>query len=104
MTHWARPGVKCVYVGRPEHKERLTRAPLIFGRVYTIREVITHPETGEVGMYLHGVVNEIHPKYLLENGYVISAFRPLVTRTQEQDMELLTPLLDVHNHEELERV
>lgn len=103
MSHWAKPGVKCVYIVKRPPEKKPTRIPLQYLGVYTIRAVIAHPITGELGVYLVGVENEIHKESGMEKGYYLRAFRPLITRSQEQDMELFTPLLDVRNHDELEQ-
>lgn len=92
MTSWAKVGAKCVYVHR--HNGQVTRKPLEYMGVYTIRTVVSHPYLNEIGIYLEGVVNEIHPLYGMEKGYSLSAFRPLVTRTQEQDVEMFLRLVD----------
>lgn len=90
---WAKPDVKVVYVHALSGR-RPTRKPLKYLGIYTIREVVVHPFTGELGLYLAEVTNAVHPIYGLEKGYLIKAFRPLITKTQEQDVAIFAHLLN----------
>lgn len=85
MSAWAKPGVKCVciadavgsinYLGFPRFRK---------GQIFTI-DFLDHDET--YGLFL-GFVG-LSPRHL---GH-IGGFRPLVTRTLDQDVELFRPLL-----------
>jgi hypothetical protein len=98
MTSWARPGVKCVcidaeserYTGLLRHVPGRVNPSfhLVLGRTYVVREVFRHPFADVMVVTLHGV-----PDRTPEHGYAIARFRPLITRTQEQDLELFRPLL-----------
>lgn len=93
MSSWAARGVKCVYVGVSPHKN--TRIiPLERGGTYTIRAVFLHPSRGELGCLLEEVTNELSDYFGIEMGYILTNFRPLATRTQEQDLAIFLPLLE----------
>lgn len=87
MAHWAKPGVKCTCIsdwGRWAGPEgEAPKAPPIKGRVYTIRET----ETRDGLLFL--VLVECDP----EEMFGVKNFRPVVSRTQEQDLELFQHLL-----------
>lgn len=85
MSAWAKPGVKCVcveftpiYIGARPHP-----ADPVDGGVYTILGV-WHDEDGT---FLQ--LAECDGDY----GYEISDFRPLITRSQEDDVALFRKLL-----------
>lgn len=85
MTSWAKPGVKCVCVvrggqwyGNLTLNEPMERLPA-FGEILTITSVAVTP--GGVGLRF-----EEYPDARL--ACHVDHFRPLVTRTQEQDVEL----------------
>jgi hypothetical protein len=88
MSAWAKPGVKCVCIDgvRPESWgfQKLGTGPKTDG-VYTISEVRD--------------VKGIHVLVLKEfpdvpgTGWETSHFRPLITRTQEDDVRLIKSLL-----------
>jgi hypothetical protein len=67
------------------------------GVVYTIREVRTvtiGPNAGQPCLFLEGIFNPvIETLGNKEPGMPISAFRPLISKTQEQDVELFRHLL-----------
>lgn len=48
--------------------------------IYTIRAIWAHPDTGEVGVTLNEVSNDIHPTYGLERGYEARRFRKVAPR------------------------
>lgn len=96
MAHWAKPGVKCVCVSTwsdqiPDREPRLYGP--VEGTVYTIREAgfglnMRHPDAFQVrlveianpvGVYLEGI---------FEAAFSIDRFRPLVSRTEQQDVAL----------------
>jgi hypothetical protein len=65
--------------------------PLVVGKIYTLRAIIKHPETDEIGVYLEEVRNDIHPRYGMERGYFAAAFRPIQPR--ETDISIFTAML-----------
>lgn len=94
MSNWAKPGVKCVCVDNiipigPEVMQCLEA-----GKMYTIRAV-EHFEGG-MGITVNEIVN---PSFMYNEGisepvYRLDRFRPLITRTQEQDVALFKSLLN----------
>jgi hypothetical protein len=98
MSSWAKPGVKCVCI-LPNAKWAAARwfadAP-IGGSIYTIREVVD----GGTALLLHEIQNrqciveyEAGPA-IGEPCFGIWRFRPLITKTQEQDVALFRHILD----------
>ena len=89
MSTWAKPGVKCVCVKRGTWMidDGSSRPGPMFGEICTIHAV----ETSGTSIILEG--------YRTNIGYDITRFRPLVTRTQEQDLEQFIPLLSTKPHE-----
>lgn len=94
MSIWAKPGVKCVCVDAAFVSGR---SPLTEGQVYVIAKVVIarpalvgkHRAPG-IALVLEGVEN---PYAIGTNGFAIHRFRPLITRTQEQDVALFRSLL-----------
>lgn len=100
MSAWAKPGVKCVCVGRPKSTDfrGIIRVPDVY-ETLTIRDVFigvlsdgTEAVTLRFSEIQNPVVDTTHG--MVERGYWAAHFRPLVTRTQEQDLALFTPILD----------
>lgn len=92
MSSWARPGVKCVCVDNL-HRTRARENPvLVVGRVYEVTKVVSI--TGNtVGPYRHerkGLVlaGVLNPYDVKDGAFALSRFRPLVTKTQEQDVAI----------------
>lgn len=94
IPSWARVGAKVVCVDNAFHGGLLP--VLQVGAVYEIFRVV--PLSGlhrgpyardRVGCALVG----IHNPYMRDGSFALSRFRPLVTRTQEQDVALFTHLL-----------
>lgn len=91
IPSWCRVGAKVVCVdasprvgARARDLDGLTR-----GVVYTIRSVFE--EDGELCLRLAEIVRPIRIEDILENygtenGFAATRFRPLVTRSQEQDI------------------
>lgn len=87
MSSWAKPGVKCVCLD-----DRWEGAsPLKKGATYTIHAITLgegrHPGvkvTRGMGLLLVEAENPHQPSV----GFSAARFRPLITRTQEQDLEL----------------
>mgnify|MGYP003578599562 CR=1 FL=1 len=107
MMSWAKPGVKCVCVDdKPRRIPLFTgSAPVevggvypVRGEVYTIQAVEWHESPLHfVGSFLGVHLVEINrpPGRLTGNvvPYRIERFRPLVTKTMEEDVTLFAPLL-----------
>jgi hypothetical protein len=95
MSAWAKPGVKVVCV---DAKFRRGDAGLVPGATYSIVSVF--PQRGDAGgryrdglaVILQGIANPFDPD---DGAFALARFRPLVTKTQEQDVakfrHLLTP-------------
>lgn len=66
--------------------------PLVVGKVYSLREIILHPLTGDVGVLLAEVVNSIHPAFDTERGYYANSFRKVEPR--KTDISLFTAMLN----------
>lgn len=85
-------GDRVVYAPSDPTRARGKRhKPLTVGRVYTIREMLGHPLTGEVGVMLAEVVNTIHPAYGRERGYYARSFRKVQSR--KTDISIFTAML-----------
>ena len=86
MSAWAKPGVKVVCVAPIES--------LVRDEIYTIAEVLHRDDTGRLGVVLVECLASITWENTV-GGFRLSRFRPLVTKTQEQDVakfrHLLTP-------------
>lgn len=94
---WAKVGAKCVCVDdaiRPPPNRMVEFIGgldgLTEGRIYTIREIYIDPYSDEVQVCLNEIWRPTHPdeNFGRESGYSIDRFRPLITRTQEQDVAL----------------
>lgn len=90
MSAWAKPGVKCVCIahGWPEHEMEeggVTRAPMP-NEVLTVTEVIRNG-------YLRFAEIPVVQAAGCELAWDVTAFRPLITRTQEEDLALFRDLL-----------
>ena len=89
MSSWAKAGVKCVFIYEGGGhgtivNDRGFRAMPVCRQVYEISGV--HQEE-PYGLFLSLV------GFPDQQFFHISAFRPLVPRTQEQDVALFTPVL-----------
>lgn len=99
MSSWAKPGVKCVCIASPERVEagRRKRPWGNFpssGGIYTIRGSV-FGSNGQHFILLEEVQNppRLSTVGVVEWGFPVSGFRPLITRTQQQDVELFRSLL-----------
>lgn len=98
MTSWAVPGAKCVCVDDSAwcftHAVNLQRASLPKrGEVYVIRSVLSRGDGG-LGLRLEGLDNSSIPTISGDEvSFRIARFRPLVTKTQEDDLAIFLPLL-----------
>lgn len=96
MSAWARPGVKCVCVDSYMDGEPPV---LVEGAVYQVARVISDNGTNTIGRYagarqslvLVGLINPYDERY---GSFALARFRPIVTRTQEQDVAIFRPLLN----------
>lgn len=95
MTAWVKPGAKCVYIGVPSWARPNWQgiATPVLNHVYSIREVV--PYEGSLLVRLAEIVNPVTELDVgrAERCYPIICFRPLITHTQEQDLEHFLPLL-----------
>lgn len=97
IPSWARIGAKVVYIRKhsfPRHDAGITYPQ--YGDRLTIRDVVDLPD----GRTLLRLVEIVNPVRLCNYGYMEGAFgvknfSPIVSRTQEQDIALFAPLLDV---------
>lgn len=94
MAHWAKPGVKCVCIRRDGFKDMAGECEPVFGGHYTIRTC----HIGRFGLlYLRfeEIRNPVrfYGAVFTECSFNATGFRPLVTRTQEQDLQHFVPLL-----------
>ena len=93
MSAWARPGVKVVCV---DARQSLGPNVLVEGAVYEIAAVFTSRinsvRRGYGDHLLVTLVGEANP-YSSSGGWMAERFRPIVTRTQEDDVALLLRLL-----------
>ena len=104
MSAWAKPGVKCVCVRTAPEAFRVAGAVYpVVGEVYTVRKVVittigTHK--GEPAILLVEIVNspvinsQLGFDSSLEAAMAIDAFRPLVTKSQSEDVALFAHYLD----------
>lgn len=85
MSDWAKPGVKCQCINADwQNVSGTSVAPLAqLGHIYTIRD--TEMRLGRLCLCFM----ELPP----DHGYQATSFRPLVTRTQEQDVRAIKSML-----------
>jgi len=109
IPSWARVGAKVVYIYRgptPTGRYAQEVRPLA-GEIYTVRDVIT--ERDGDGFRLVEIRNpemlySSHDGcHVTETYFAIRSFRPLITRTQADDIELFRPLLNPSLDELAER-
>lgn len=86
MSSWAKPGVKCVCVDADPDKGRCWHgtAPVV-GRTYTIVRIKGFGYDGSPVAIFGGINNGAPVR--------IARFRPLVTKTQEQDIAMFKAML-----------
>jgi hypothetical protein len=107
LPSWARVGQKVVCVDDYPHPledmEGVLRSPQtwnmklpIKGEVYTISGVVKD------GLLLKELSSGyIHPLTGIEMGFKISRFRPLISKSIEDDIAIFAPLLNTKKEEEL---
>lgn len=97
MASWARPGVKCVYIGPTRRPNPLWRgvAKPVAGQVYTVRDVLVSNK-GVTVIWLVEISNPLvyvrDMARQVEWGFNAAGFRPLVT--QSDDVAKFTHLLN----------
>ena len=91
MSAWARPGVKCECIHQMVYQNVAQQvfAPTlpIKGAVYTIRETEISSISGRLGVRLEEIRCNLGPDGV-EVSFSPAYFRPLITPTQEQDVEM----------------
>lgn len=93
LSSWVRVGSRVVCVETFSASPYAETLP-VKGEVYTIREVAWCGL--ECGVHLREIENPVR-EYMhgwSEAYFSIDGFRPLITRSQEQDVALFAPLLD----------
>jgi hypothetical protein len=99
MSSWAKPGVKCVCVDDtwPAGSWYGVEALPTRRTEYTIRSLVDC--AGVPCCRLEEIVNAPldYQEGVVEAAFALSRFRPLITRTQEQDVSIFTPLLEGHS-------
>jgi len=92
MSSWARPGLKCVCIG--DRWDRLLLDAFDVHRVPMMNEVLTvvavTSENGKVGLQFDEIPT---PPSNPRLAWLVSMFKPLITRTQEDDVALFRDLL-----------
>lgn len=105
MLDWAKPGNKVVCVRSPSTKFLRGHEGPKVNQVYTIRSVSSGTNTfGEQAIGFR-LVELVLPEWnttdgIMEPLFSSDCFRPLVTKTIEEDMEIFAPLLNVTKIEE----
>lgn len=92
MSAWAKPGVKCVCVGggrKPGWPERIN--DLGYRGKPKIGDICVVTGTSWVEPYGLFLKLEGYPR---NQSFLAAAFRPLITKTQEQDVALFRHILD----------
>ena len=101
-SRWAAPGVRCVCVdARPgEHPDSIHTVPFVKNGIYTIYALKAIGDVPVVQVDGHGLDGRVYAA----NGWWIrlSRFRPLVSRTQSEDLGLFLPLLTTSTQERVD--
>lgn len=84
MSSWARVGVKCQCVD--DRPSQFGECSLLKGKIYTITAVLSPDRTGRIGVLVAEAVSK-------SRGFHLYRFRPLITKTQEQDVSMFLSLL-----------
>lgn len=94
-----RVGQKVAYIGEhvPDGLTQIVKLhPLDIRSVYTVRDIFEHHSCrGITALYIQEVHNDIHPKYGLELAYPACCFRPIVSKSLEEDVSEFRKLLNV---------
>lgn len=105
MSAWAQVGAKVVCINADPYTHRhliegagfkpnlIAGFPLVKGETYTIESVVAHPVLAATCIRLVEVASRGSSAIGDDPGYIISRFRPLVTKTLEQDLAIFLPLL-----------
>lgn len=97
IPSWARRGAKVVCVADSWTDVVWGETAPTKGSVLTIREIRgSFSSRGGLDLMFEEIVNRPLAYYdgTLECGFHHSRFRPLITRTEQQDLALFTPMLD----------
>lgn len=93
---WAVPGAKvvCVEPSPAASFYGWEKLPVV-GEVYTIRDIV-FPDGGTPCIRLDEISNAVSEYFYgpAECSFKIARFRPLISKTQEQDVALFEPLLN----------
>lgn len=95
MSGWAKPGVKCVVVDNaPIPNTRVAGSLPGKGCIVEIKAVIpSRTRRALFNVVINGHPN-IQPTLGGEIGWRVDRFRPLITKTQKQDVALFRHILD----------
>jgi hypothetical protein len=92
MAGWAKPGVKCVCVDHSDiFNPNLAIVPPM-GERHMIKGVLDDYLGRGTTLLIEGYPN-VSLRLGHDMGWAIWRFRPLITRTQQQDLAIFTPLL-----------
>lgn len=101
---WAKPGAKCVWVDisrDPKYRQHNPR-PSKSGEIVTIAAVSKRPDC-DFTVIIEGWPNPISD-FGPDLGWNIYRFRPIITKTQEQDVEMFLRLASPSPLERLDRL
>lgn len=93
MAHWAKPGVKCVCIagfGDWRFTAGMPRALPVKRKTYTVDQIGNHPNGPHISLV---EVDSWNDRTNHQYYFSAEAFRPLVIRSQEQDMAIFRPIL-----------
>lgn len=106
MSVWPSVGMKCVCVNNRFPDSDFIAPPdrlLVRGAIFTISAVLV--DGGETCIHLREITREISPKHGRRLPFYLSRFRPLITRTQDEDVAAFKSLLqDMPLTERLDRI
>lgn len=95
IPSWARVGAKCVCTF--DFSSFITADEVVpkKGEIYTISEIVVISDNP--GFRFSEIVNKPnqYKDGVNECAFYVNCFRPLITRTLEQDMEIFAPLLEM---------
>ena len=80
MSNWVRIGAKCICI--KGFKGRNGWPPIVEGQQYTVREIVIHPETGEMGVRLEGIICGLC-EFHIEKAWEATRFRPVISQSED---------------------
>jgi hypothetical protein len=92
IPFWAVPGAKVVCISAPLRSRKFSTPPEV-GAQYTIRETFISSH-GTSAARLVEIKGTYSRKSKMERGWKLFRFRPLITRSQDDDMAIFRPILD----------